>query len=201
MVVRHPDGALDIFGYSEDAFPPTDFHSATLVGETIVVIGSLSYFARRRPGVTPVYQVDTSGFVITETRTSGAAPGWIHRHSAELSDDARSIVIRGGQIDIGLPDHRLVENIDDWRLWLKEARWERLTHRQWPRWEVRRKDGQDNLKVRGVVVRFKEDDAAVGIRIEGELPPDIIEALTSELLEKMSLLENAPCELHRIEAF
>ena len=31
VVVQHPDGSLDIYGYPRDEFPPTDFHSATLV--------------------------------------------------------------------------------------------------------------------------------------------------------------------------
>src|SRR5262245_20211093 len=31
VVVHRGDGAFDIFGYPEDVFPPTDFHTATLV--------------------------------------------------------------------------------------------------------------------------------------------------------------------------
>jgi hypothetical protein len=38
----------------------------------------------------------------------------------------------------------LVENIDNWKLHLSDWRWERLTDRRWPRWEIRRKDGKRN---------------------------------------------------------
>ncbi len=41
VFVHHPDGRIEILGYPEDVFPPTDFHSATLVGERLVLIGSL----------------------------------------------------------------------------------------------------------------------------------------------------------------
>src|SRR5215213_4761385 len=41
VVVRRPDGAIEIFGYPRDAFPPTDFHSATLVDDRVVIVGSL----------------------------------------------------------------------------------------------------------------------------------------------------------------
>jgi hypothetical protein len=39
VVVHHPDGRIDIFGYPKAAFPPTDFHSARLVGNRIALIG------------------------------------------------------------------------------------------------------------------------------------------------------------------
>jgi len=31
VVVRAPDGKFAIYGYSKEAFPPTDFHTATLL--------------------------------------------------------------------------------------------------------------------------------------------------------------------------
>src|SRR5687767_503933 len=40
-IVIGPGGAVEIYGYAPDAFPPTDFHSATLVGDAIYVIGGL----------------------------------------------------------------------------------------------------------------------------------------------------------------
>ena len=52
VVVRHPDGKVDIFGYPVEVFPPTDFHTATLVGSRIIIVGCLGYHgcgATRRP--------------------------------------------------------------------------------------------------------------------------------------------------------
>ena len=141
VVVKHPDGEIDIYGYPRDVFPPTDFHSATLVGDRVVIIGSIGYVDDRRPGVTPVAVLDLATFAIsTVTETSGSPPGWISRHSAELSEDGTSILVRGGQLVRGGPRDPLVENIDDWRLHLADWRWERLTDRRWPRWEMRRRD-------------------------------------------------------------
>jgi hypothetical protein len=72
-------------------------------------------------------------------QTEGVGPGWIHDHSARLGGDAKSIVISGGKVDL-CDETSLVENIDDWRLSLTDWRWERLTKRSWPRFEVFRKD-------------------------------------------------------------
>jgi hypothetical protein len=144
VVVRHPDGRLEIFGYPKEVFPPTDFHSATLVGERVILIGSLGYAELRRPDVTPVLELDLATMAMRKVATHGTSPGWIHGHSAELAADGRSITVRSGRVDRGESDRSLVENIDDWRLHLLAGRWERLTERRWSRWEVRRTDNQWN---------------------------------------------------------
>jgi hypothetical protein len=43
---------LEIFGYTTDVFPPTDFHSATLLSNQIVIVGNLGYPKERRAGTT-----------------------------------------------------------------------------------------------------------------------------------------------------
>ena len=144
VVVRHPDGHLDIFGYPKRKFPPTDFHSATLVHGKILIIGGLGYPDQRRPDVTPVFSLDLQSFAISPVSTSGTPPGWLHNHSTTLSADGASILVRGGKLDRGPKDGSLVENLDDWRLHLSGWRWERLTERRWQRWEVRRQDRQLN---------------------------------------------------------
>ena len=53
VVVLGLDGSVEIYGYPKDVFPPTDFHTATLVGDRVIVIGRLGYMgsdipARRR---------------------------------------------------------------------------------------------------------------------------------------------------------
>ena len=147
VVVQHPDGNLDIYGYPRAEFPPTDFHSATLVSNRIVLIGRLGYPEERRPRRTPVMLLDLKTFAITEAKTSGSPPGWIHSHKATLSANGDSILVQGGKLERG-EGMSLVENIDDWRLHLGDWRWERLTDRRWPCWEVRRKDGEPESSLR-----------------------------------------------------
>jgi hypothetical protein len=143
-VVIESDAGLEIFGYLTDVFPPTDFHSATLAGDRIIIIGNLGYPESRRPGATPVFILHTDTWRITSVLAQGSSPGWIHKHEATLSEDGASIVLRGGKLDRGDPDHSLVENIDDWRLHLADWRWERMTERRWQRWEFVRQDAENN---------------------------------------------------------
>jgi hypothetical protein len=96
VVVEHPDGTLAIFGYPKDLFPPTDFHTATLVGERIWIIGNLGYGDLRRPGETQVFTLDTRSFVIEPAVSAGEGPGWLHGHWAESVEET-SIVVGGGQ--------------------------------------------------------------------------------------------------------
>ncbi len=143
VVVTDPTGAIEVYGYSREVFPPTDFHSATLDGERIVVIGCLGYPTQRVPGETPVYALDTGTFAFTKLTTTGDAPGWIFEHTATRSDDGRSITVRGGRRAVivdGEDDIR--ENIDDWSLDLATLAWTRLTERRWTVWELSRADGQ-----------------------------------------------------------
>ena len=142
VVVSDPAGRIEIFGYSEDAFPPTDFHTATLVGDRIVVIGNLSY-PKFRKDKAQVLVLDTNHYSVHRVDTSGAGPKWLHKHSAELAEGGRAILVRGGLID-----HprwpSLAENIDDWRLDLDTQKWDRLTDRAWPRFYFVRADGERN---------------------------------------------------------
>lgn len=144
VVVRHPDGRLQIFGYPREVFPPTDFHSATLVGQRLVLIGNLGYSGARQPGATQVLVLDLATIAIETVATGGTPPGWLHAHDAVLAEDGRSIVVQRGKLDRGPDEPSLVENIDDWRLHLGDWRWERLTERRWPRRELRRSDGRGN---------------------------------------------------------
>jgi hypothetical protein len=97
VVVEHPDGQYEFLGYPKDVFPTTDFHSATLVGETIWIVGSLGYFDLRRPGETQVLTLDTRTFAIERVATSGTSPNWLHRHWAELTYKGE-ILVGGGEV-------------------------------------------------------------------------------------------------------
>lgn len=77
VVVLGPYGQIEIYGYPKDVFPPTDFHTATVVSDHIIIVGGLGYRDCRRPGHTPVYTLDRSQYCISGIPTSGEMPGWI----------------------------------------------------------------------------------------------------------------------------
>lgn len=142
VVIRSPDDRIEIFGYPRDAFPPTDFHTATVAANQIFLIGNLGYPNDRKPGSTQVVAIDLSSFESSLIETRGDAPGWIHGHSATL-DTSGSIIVSGGKIETGggamLDFH---DNGDDWRLDLGSWRWERLTDRKWRQWQIGRADNR-----------------------------------------------------------
>lgn len=97
VFVHSPGGGVTIYGYPEAVFPPTDFHTATLVDGFIYVIGSLGYCGTRRFGETPVCRLNVSTFQMEPLETTGDAPGWIYKHRATLSPN-RQIVVSGGLV-------------------------------------------------------------------------------------------------------
>jgi hypothetical protein len=142
VVVKHPDGQIDIFGYPKEEFPPTDFHSATLVGERIILIGALAYHTERKPGVTPILTLDLAAKKIAAHKSTGANPGWIFEHQARLSEDGASIHVSGGQI--AREPNNFVDNLDEWKLDLVTLTWQRLTAHKWPRFSVYSSDRKPN---------------------------------------------------------
>ena len=133
VVVLHPDRRIDIFGYPRELFPPTDFHSATLVGDRIFIIGCAGYPEQYPPGVTPVFCLDLNSFAVSRFPASGPMPGNIQGHIAELAPDGWSITVREGRGESG-------RNINDWRLQLDTGVWVSMTDRRWQIWQVNRKD-------------------------------------------------------------
>lgn len=143
VTVVGPDGCIEILGYARDVFPPTDFHSATLAGNAIVIIGCLGYPQQRSVGRTPVFRLALDSMTIGPVETSGEAPGWLQRHSAELAHDGRAVVVRGGEVWRG--DQRTMqENIDTWSLDVATGRWTRLSALDWQHWTMLRVDRKPN---------------------------------------------------------
>jgi ankyrin repeat protein len=97
VFVHGLDGSIVILGYPEAVFPPTDFHTATLIDDAIYVIGSLGYVGTRRFGETPVYRLDVKTFRMERIDAPGEAPGWIFEHRA-LRVGSREICVSGGKI-------------------------------------------------------------------------------------------------------
>ncbi|HEY1551607.1 MAG TPA: hypothetical protein VGG28_27455 [Kofleriaceae bacterium] len=154
-IVEAPGGELEIYGYPRDIFPPTDFHTATVVADRIILVGSLGY-AGQRGTETQLLALDTRTLAMSRLEATGESPGWLYKHTAEL--DAGSIVVRGGIRD-GADD--LVENVDDYALALDSMTWTRLTARKWTIWRVERADNRHgNLwRIRSFVTYPWTDEA------------------------------------------
>jgi hypothetical protein len=141
VVALGPDGRLEIYGYPKEVFPPTDFHSATVVGDRILVVGGLGYKNERRFGHTPVYALDLSNYRMSEIPTSGEMPGWISEHEASY-DPTGIITIRGGQIlDAYQSEQRTRRNFEDYALDINSYTWKRLTSRNWREFSIRQEKG------------------------------------------------------------
>lgn len=54
------------------------------------------------------------------------------------------------------------------------------------------------INVNGVVVRYNEESWAVRVTIEGDLPTSTTDAIVSDLVNKLSKLEQTPCESIRL---
>lgn len=98
VIVHDGKGGFEILGYPQEIFPPTDFHSATLVGPWIYIIGNLGQRHTRDAHSfgTPVYRLHVETYRIERVITPGKSPGWIHKHKAELQDGF--IRLSGGKI-------------------------------------------------------------------------------------------------------
>ncbi len=121
VTVHHPDGRFELFAYPAEVFPPTDFHTATVVGRWLYLIGNLGYPADRRPGRTPVFRLDVLTLAIEPVDTAGDGPGWISRHRAVV--DGSTIWVSGGQIWTGTD---LVANAVRFSLDVGSRIWSRL---------------------------------------------------------------------------
>jgi ankyrin repeat protein len=107
VFVHGPEGSLAIYSYPREVFPPTDFHTATLIGDHIYIIGSVGYGGTRQFGETPVYRLDGRSLRIEQLRPKGEPPGWISRHRALLVTP-REIQVSGGKLA------RLVDDTEDY---------------------------------------------------------------------------------------
>jgi ankyrin repeat protein len=123
VVVHHGDGSFDIYGYPEDVFPPTDFHTATLLGDYIYIIGCLGYCHRRRPGFTPVYRLNTSTFAIEPVECAGEPPGWVYDHKARRVSNFEIEIAKGKIQD---ESGESVANDHVFRLDIEARIWRRL---------------------------------------------------------------------------
>ena len=122
VIVYDGQGGVRIFTYPEDVFPPTDFHTATLLDDHILLIGSLGYQRQRYPDQTQVLRLNLKDFSIERVETTGDNPGWISRHTAEL--DGTHIIVSGGKKDNEAGQY--VESTGRYALRLSDMVWSAL---------------------------------------------------------------------------
>ena len=129
VVVHRGDGHFQIFSYPKDIFPPTDFHSATLVGEYIYIIGNLGYIGARINQETPVYRLNIRSFKIEQVETTEDKPGWISEHKAYYQEPSK-IHITGGEVwQIVNGQTEYVENSQNYTLDLTTLQWSQVNTR------------------------------------------------------------------------
>lgn len=138
VIIFEEGEAVKILGYPESEFPPTDFHTATLVGDVIYLVGNLGYDEKRKFGQTQVLRLHLSDFSIEPVVTSGAGPGWIHRHEAEYVESRQAIRITGGKVC----GDRIIDNFETFDIDLTTLQWTRTSDRQYSQWSIERVDGE-----------------------------------------------------------
>ncbi|KAK7932387.1 hypothetical protein PG985_003099 [Apiospora marii] len=130
-----------LYGYPRTVFPPTDFHTATLVEgkgtPNIYIIGCMGYNYQQRSGETPVYRLDTRDFSMHAVKTSGEKPGWISSHDACLSEDGTAIRVWGEKnaeydepvvyVKDGQKQGKVVDFEGEYLLHLATGRWTKLS--------------------------------------------------------------------------
>lgn len=211
VVVLRGNAQTEIYGYPKAVFPPTDFHTATVTGGRILIVGGLGYKDARRVGHTPVYSLDLTAYSVSEFETSGAMPGWIFKHEASF-DASGFVTIRGGQI-VEERDGKQIfrSNFEDYALDITSGVWRLLTNRNWRQFRIQQEDGKlfvlerrprpDSLVpigfkgtvvprdesssvqfvVNGIPVALKIDIQHVEIVVEGNLPDDVCRQLTETI--------------------
>lgn len=125
VFVHERDGTVAIYGYPENVFPPTDFHTATLIGDWIYLVGSLGYDRSRADGQTPVYRLNIHTFQIDRLDAQGESPGWIHKHLAAAMS-SHEIRVWGGTIYVSNgTEESLKQNAHTFVLDLNRLQWRR----------------------------------------------------------------------------
>lgn len=229
VIVIGPGDRVEIYGYPRDAFPPTDFHTASLVDDRIILIGCLGYEEDRTTEAAPVFSLDLANYHINRIESTGDGPGWIWDHSAEIDPDGQAIVVRGGKSlgTIGGKE-RPRRNVDEFRLHLAEGRWERPTdRREWRQFLIRREDekfdsnlwlqGKDfapdvphemlesaewnvhRVLINGVELEFVDDSSEIRLLIHGELEDDLVQRVLRELLLKWRQKANLKFEVEEFD--
>jgi hypothetical protein len=214
-MVTETSGGVEIYGYPEEVFPPTDFHTATLVGGTIYLIGRLGYDREPTFERTPVYMLDTVTYRIEEFQTTRESPWWVYKHHASYDAARHAITVRGGLIPTSSRGPTR-PNFSVHRLHLADRRWEVVTAREryrmftipvvsdeisWPKYDrmlipnVRhtliepRRYAEDPVRVdvEGVPIEIVDRGSEINVDVQGELPNELVTRILEDLIASVGL--------------
>lgn len=139
-VVVFQSGEIEIYGYPKEIFQPTDFHTATVIGDNIFIIGCVGYPADRHSGEVSVYELHLNGYRISAIQTSGEMPGWISNHEAHVGPEGR-ITVRGGSVfSEQNGEWRFRRNFEEYELDPSSMVWRLLTKRNWRQFQIRQEN-------------------------------------------------------------
>lgn len=227
VVFDHADG-VEVYGYPRAVFPPTDFHTASLIGDRVLIVGCLGYPEDRRPGHTPVLALDLSDYSISEVRTTGEGPGWVFRHEAAVGPGG-TVTVRGGEVLVEQGgERRYRRNVEEFELDIRSGVWKRLTDRNWLQFSIRQESrglfllelspGCEQLLPRGIEhavepyddwnrVRFVVGGVPVSVTVgvseievcvEGELAEELAARIAEEVRANAESAIQRRCLLKRV---
>ena len=124
VVIYDGKGDFQIYGYPRNVFPPTDFHTVTLVGKWIYIIGCLGYQDQRCEGRTPVYRLKVDTWEIERVQTGGEMPSWIHDHRSTYEAQRNVIRVESGKVFVPVQgDLEIIPNQESFELDLASFEW------------------------------------------------------------------------------
>jgi len=128
IVIHDGKGNFQIHGYPKKVFPPTDFHTATLVGDWIYIVGCLGYPDQRQVGRTPIYRLKLESWEIETVKTSGEMPSWLYGHHSKYDPNRNVIRVEGGEIHVVGEggDLEIIPNEKQFELDLSSFQWRNL---------------------------------------------------------------------------
>jgi len=228
VVVLGLAGQVEIFGYPKEIFPPTDFHTATLLENSVIVIGSLGYPDERNVGRTPVYSLDLANYSISNIKTSGDAPGWISEHKVQIGPRGIISVRDGKVIEEHNGEQRYRRNFDDFELDVSLGIWRRTTNRKRQQFSIRQQDKKlfllerdvspQNLVPGGIISELPEEDghrkartvidgvpvllicgiSEIEVIIEGDLSGEAATKIVEQLRVNAEVSVKRPCVAERL---
>lgn len=121
IIIYEPNGEKKVLLYPYKDFPPTDFHTATLIGNQIYIIGRMG-FDIPEDGSTPVYILNTDTYKLRELKIRNKIDGCVNSHQSELTSNG--IIIHSGKILA--KNKNMTVFTEKYLLNIKESRWIKL---------------------------------------------------------------------------
>jgi len=196
VVTSGDEAEIEIFGYPTSVFPPTDFHSATLLGSDVLLIGNLGYPDDRVVGQTQIFRLCTKTWQMSKLDSSGNSPGWIHDHNSFSNEAGDKIFVSGGSRF----DDEISENINDYVLCLNSMLWTQVTDRKWGRWVFERVDKEaiqlwdirSSSQMRDLGVSMKDQLATAMSDLPADLQAEFERDFSDQQMDQIATIYQSP---------